>query len=149
MKQLPPGERVWFIDDLRKQMADGTRFDRKPKEPEISEDLEKLLQARLALFPALSDIEKTRIAAQLRKMPKEDWDEIFDTLAISQVSKEELEPEVLRPDEFPSLTEEERRKVLEQIEGLTDEEREKVLKTFREKHDKPKSEGKSAKEKKD
>ncbi|MFX1317535.1 MAG: hypothetical protein ACFE9O_00200 [Promethearchaeota archaeon] len=142
MKQLPPGERVWFIEDLRKQMTDGTRFDRKSKEPEISEDLEKLLRARLALFPALSDLEKTRIAAQLRKMPKEDWDEIFDTLAISQVSREDLEPEILRPDEFPSLTEEERRKILEQIEGLTDEEREKVLKTFREKHDKPKSKGK-------
>ena len=149
MKQIAPSERVWFIEDLKKQMADGTRFARKPKEPEISEDLEKLLRARLALFPALSETEKVRIAAQLRKMPKEDWDEIFDTLAISQVSKEDLEPEVLRPDEFPSLTEEERRKVLEQIEGLTDEEREKILKTLREKHDKRESKEKSAKEKRD
>jgi hypothetical protein len=149
MKQMPPSERSWFIQDLKKQMADGTRFARKPKEPEISKDFEKELQARLATFPALSKVEKERIAAQLRKMPKEDWDEIFQTLAIAGTPKVVIGTEKLRPDEFPSLTVEERQKVLEEIKGLSDEERQKVLKTFREKRTDSVTKGKVIKEKKD
>ncbi len=148
MKQIAPSERVWFIEDLKKQLADGTRFARKSKEPELDEELETLLQARLALFPALTDIEKARIAAQLRKMPKEDWNEIFDTLAISQAPSAIQAPESLGPDEFPSLTKEEREKLLEEIKDLSDEERQKVLQTFREKKTKESAEGKVSKGKK-
>jgi hypothetical protein len=149
MKQIAPSERVWFIEDLRKQMADGTRFARKPKEPEVSEDVEKELQARLATFPALSNIEKARIAAQLRKMPKEDWDEIFHTLAIAEQPVAVTVEDELAPDEFPSLTEEERQKVLEEIKDLTPEERQKVLKTLREKQDEKTPKGKLVKGKKE
>ncbi len=148
MKQIAPSERVWFIEDLRKQMADGTRFERKVKEPEVSEDLEKELQARLATFPALSDIEKARIAAQLRKLPKEDWDEIFQTLAIADTPASVTVEDELGPDEFPSLTEKERHKVLETIKDLTEEERQKVLRTLRKKQPAKTSDGKVVKGKK-
>ncbi|MFX1299843.1 MAG: hypothetical protein ACFFAL_00225 [Promethearchaeota archaeon] len=132
MKQIPPSERVWFLEDLKKQMADGTRFARKVKEPEISEELEQELQTRLATFPALSKTEKDRIAAQLRKLPKEEWAEIFLTLAASQ-KQPKPQVEVLAPDELPSLSEEEKQRVLEEIKDLTEEERQKVLRTLREK----------------
>ncbi|MFX1565222.1 MAG: collagen binding domain-containing protein [Promethearchaeota archaeon] len=149
MKQIAPSERVWFIEDLKKQMGDGTRFARKLKEPEIAEDLETLLHARLALFPALSDTEKTRIAAQLRKIPKEDWNEIFDTLAISQAPQTVEVPEPLRPDELPSLTKEEREKLMDEIKDLTEEERQKVLRTIRDKRDADAPKGKRIKGKTD
>ena len=149
MKQIAPSERVWFIEDLRKQMADGTRFARKPKEPEVSEDVEKELQARLATFPALSNIEKARIAAQLRKMPKGDWDEIFHTLAIAETPVAVTVEDELAPDEYPSLTEEERQKVLEEIKDLSPEERQKVLQTLREKRTETTPKGKVVKGKKE
>ncbi|MFX1508957.1 MAG: hypothetical protein ACFFBR_01500 [Promethearchaeota archaeon] len=149
MKLIAPSERVWFVEDLRKQMADGTRFDRKIKEPELDEDLETLLRARLALFPALSDIEKTRIAAQLRKLPKEDWNEIFETLAMSHAPQTVQAPEPLGPAELPSLTKEEREKLMEEIKDLTEDERQKVLKTLREKRDDDAPKGKRIKGKKD
>ncbi|MFX1576403.1 MAG: hypothetical protein ACFFCF_04445, partial [Promethearchaeota archaeon] len=149
MKQIAPAERVWFIEDLRRQMADGTRFDRKVKEPEISEDLETELQARLATYPTLGKLEKERIAAQLRKIPKEDWEEIFQTLAIADKPQAETVEEVLGPAEFPSLTEKERQKLLEELKDLSDEERQKVLQTFREKRSKDIPKGKIVKDKKE
>jgi hypothetical protein len=147
MKQIAPSERVWFLDDLKKQMADKTRFARKAKEPELSEDLEQELQTRLATFPALSKTEKTRIAAQLRKLPKEDWDEIFLTLAASQ-KLPMPQVEILGPDEFPSLSEEERKRLLEEIKDLSAEEQQKVLRTFRDKRSKDSPKGKVVKGKK-
>ncbi len=148
MKQIAPSERVWFLEDLKKQLADRTRFARKVKEPEISEDLEKALQARLATFPALSRIEKERIAAQLRKLPKEEWDEIFLTFAASQ-KLPMSQVEVLGPDELPSLSEEERKRLLEEIKDLSEEERQKVLQTFREKRSEDAPKGKVVKGKKE
>ncbi|MFX0078041.1 MAG: hypothetical protein ACFE8O_02270 [Candidatus Hermodarchaeota archaeon] len=148
MKQIAPSERVWFLDDLKKQMADRTRFARKVKEPEISKNLEEALQARLATFPALSRIEKERIAAQLRKLPKEDWDEIFLTLAASQ-KLPMPQVKVLGPDELPSLSEEEKKRLLEEIKDLSDEERQKVLQTFRDKRSKDTPKGKVVKGKKE
>lgn len=133
MKRIPPTERVWFLEDLKRQMADGTRFARKVKEPEVSEDLEKELQKRLAAFPALSGAEKERIAQQLRHLPQEEWEEIFQTLATSD-KPDVITEEDLAPDELPSLSEEERQQLLEDLKGLTEEERRKVLRTFREKH---------------
>jgi len=147
MKQIPPSERVWFLEDLKKQMADGTRFARKVKEPEISEELEQELQTRLVTFPALSKTEKDRIAAQLRKLPKEEWDEIFHTLAASQ-KQPKPQVEVLAPDELPSLSEEEKQRVLEQIKDLSEEERQKVLRTLRDKRSKDAPKGKVVKGKK-
>ncbi len=148
MKQIAPSERVWFLDDLKKQLADRTRFARKAKEPEISQDLEKALQARLATFPAITRIEKERIAAQLRKLPKEDWDEIFITLAESQ-KLPTPQVEILGPDELPSLSEEEKKRLLDEIKDLSDEERQKVLQTFRDKRSQDIPKGKVVKGKKE
>ncbi|MFW9935508.1 MAG: hypothetical protein ACFFDU_08430, partial [Candidatus Thorarchaeota archaeon] len=149
MKQIAPAERVWFIEDLRKQMGDGTRFGRKVKEPEISKDVETELQARLATYPTLSRLEKERIAAQLRKIPKEDWEEVFQTLAIADKPQAETVEEVLGPAEFPSLTEKERQKLLDELKDLSDEERQKVLQTFREKRSRDVPKGKIVKDKKE
>ncbi|MFX1244049.1 MAG: hypothetical protein ACFE8F_03750, partial [Promethearchaeota archaeon] len=56
--------------------------------------------------------------------------------------------EILGPDEFPSLTEEERTKLLEELKDLSDEEKRKVLSTFREKHTVETAKGKIVKGKK-
>ncbi|MFX1577038.1 MAG: hypothetical protein ACFFCF_07670 [Promethearchaeota archaeon] len=149
MKRIPATERVWFIEDLKQQMADGTRFARKIKEPTLSPELEQEIQDRLKQFPQLSTFEKERIAQQLRALPKEEWGEIFSTLAIAEKPQVISEDETLRPDELPAITEEERQKLLEELKELTEEERQKVLQTFREKKTKDTAEGKVVKSKKD
>lgn len=138
MKRIPPSERIWFLEDLKRQMADGTRFARrrkKPKKAKLSPKLEEEIQLRLATFPALSKMEKERVAAQLRELPKEEWDEIFQTFAKAP-SPPKFEEERTRPDEFPELTPEERKRVLAELRDLSEEEREKVMKTLREKKSK-------------
>jgi hypothetical protein len=148
MKRIPSTERVWFIEDLKQQMADGTRFARKVKEDTLSPELEKEIGERLKGFPQLSDVEKSRITKQLRTVPQEEWDEIFNTLAISE--KPEVIPgdEILGPNELPSITKEEREKLLEELKDLTEEERQKVLQTFREKKTKETATGEVVKGKK-
>ncbi|MFX1581616.1 MAG: hypothetical protein ACFFCJ_05290 [Promethearchaeota archaeon] len=148
MKRIPASERVWFIEDLKQQMADGTRFARKAKEPTLSPELEKEIQDRLKQFPQLSSNEKERIAKQLRNVPQEEWSEIFSTLAIAEKPQVVSDDEILRPDELPIITEEERHKLLEELKDLTEEERHKVLQTFREKKTKDTAEGKVVKGKK-
>ncbi|MHA2313837.1 MAG: hypothetical protein ACXACF_00895 [Candidatus Hermodarchaeia archaeon] len=147
MKRIPATERVWFLEDLKQQMTDETRFARKPKEPKFPKKLEQELQRRLATFPALSETEKNRVAKQLRQLPPEEWEEIFHTLAVSE-KPEVITPELLAPDEFPSLTEEERRRVLEEIKDLSEEEQRKVLSTLREKRPEDVPKGKVVKGKK-
>ncbi|MFW9830514.1 MAG: hypothetical protein ACFFD8_01885 [Candidatus Thorarchaeota archaeon] len=150
MKRIPATERVWFLQDLKQQMADGTRFARKVKEEvELPPELEKELETRLKQFPQLSNAEKDRIAKQLRLVPKEEWEEIFSTLAVSGAPEVIKDEELIRPDEFPSITEEERQKLLEELKDLTDEERQKVLSTFREKQTEETAKGKVVKGKKD
>ncbi|MDO8056096.1 MAG: hypothetical protein Q6361_04480, partial [Candidatus Hermodarchaeota archaeon] len=151
MKRIPAAERVWFLEDLKQQMADGTRFARKPKEPTLAPELEQELKERLKQFPQLSDVEKERIANQLRHLPREEWDEVFSTLAVAakpEVVKVEEEEELLSPTEFPSLTKEEREKLLEELKGLSEEERQKALSVFREKRTDETANGKSVKGKK-
>ncbi len=96
----------------------------------------------------MSSTEKQRIAAQLRKLPKEDWDEIFHTLAIAETPQLVAVEDELGPDEFPTLTDEERQKVLDEIKDLSDEEKQKVLSTLRERQSKVSPEGKVVKGKK-
>jgi hypothetical protein len=148
MKRIPATERVWFIEDLKQQMADGTRFARKAKEPTLSPELEKEIQDRLKQFPQLSSFEKERIAKQLRNVPQEEWNEIFSTLAIAEKPQVVSDDEILRPDQLPTITEEERRILLEELKDLTDEEQQKVLQTFREKRTKETAEGKVITDKK-
>ncbi len=141
MKRIPATERVWFLEDLKQQMADGTRFARKAKEPTLAPELEKEIEERLKQFPQLSKAEKDRITKQLRNVPKEEWEEVFNTLAIASKPEVIEGDEVLRPDELPAITVEEREKLLEELKGLSEEERRKVLQTFREKKTKETAEG--------
>jgi len=145
MKRIPATERVWFLEDLKQQMADGTRFARKVKEPALTPELEQELQKRLKQFPQLSDAEKDRITTQLRNLPPEEWDEVFSTLAVAakpEVIKVEEEEEILSPTDFPSLTKEEREKLLEELKDLSAEERQKALSVFREKRTDETAQGK-------
>jgi hypothetical protein len=148
MKRIPPADRVWFLEDMKQQMADGTRFARQVKETTIAPELEKEIQERLTQFPQLSTTEKERIAQQLRKVPHEEWNEIFGTLAIAEKPEVISKDEILRPDELPAITEEERQKLLEELKDLSEEERQKVLQTFREKRTKDTAEGEVVKGKK-
>jgi hypothetical protein len=148
MKRIPPADRVWFLEDMKQQMADGTRFARQVKEPSLEPEQEKEIQERLEQFPQLSTAEKARITQQLSKVPPDEWDEIFSTLAIADKPEVISEDEILRPDELPTITEEERQKLLEELKDLSEEERKKVLQTFREKRTKETAEGKVVKGKK-
>jgi hypothetical protein len=142
MKRIPANERVWFVQDLKRQMADGTRFARKAKKveaPKIAPEVEQEIRARLATFPALGKEEKERLFRQLSALPKEEWNDVFAALAEASKSAKPATPK-LSPDEFPTLTEEERQKLLRDLADLAPEEREKVLKTLKAKHPEVKDE---------
>jgi hypothetical protein len=84
MKRIPTKDRVWFLEDLKRQMADGTRFKRAPALP--PEGLldktaeEQIIQARLDAIPALSEREKKTLFKQISSLPPEEREEVFDTL---------------------------------------------------------------------
>jgi hypothetical protein len=84
MKRIPAKDRVWFLEDLKRQMADGTRFERTPVSP--PEGLldttaeEQIIQARLDAIPALSEREKKTLFKQITSLPPEEREEVFDTL---------------------------------------------------------------------
>jgi hypothetical protein len=84
MKRIPTKDRVWFLEDLKRQMADGTRFERAPRAP--PEGLldttaeEQIIQARLDAIPALSEREKKTLFKQISSLPPEEREEVFETL---------------------------------------------------------------------
>lgn len=85
MKRIPPKDRIWFLEDLKRQMADGTRFGREPltTPPEglLDEDVEaQLIQARLDAIPTLSEREKKALFKQISELPPEEREEVFETL---------------------------------------------------------------------
>jgi hypothetical protein len=85
MKRIPPKDRVWFLEDLKRQMADGTRFGRAPAAaaPEglLDEAAEaQIIQARLDDIPALSEREKKTLFKQISGLPPEEREEVFKTL---------------------------------------------------------------------
>ena len=85
MKRIPPKDRIWFLEDLKRQMADGTRFGRTPAPtaPEglIDETTEaQIIQARLDDIPALSEREKKTLFKQISGLPPEEQEEVFKTL---------------------------------------------------------------------
>jgi len=85
MKRIPPKDRIWFLEDLKRQMADGTRFRRAPVDaaPEglLDEDAEaQIIQARLDEIPALSEREKKTLFKQISGLPPEEQEEVFKTL---------------------------------------------------------------------
>jgi hypothetical protein len=84
MKRIPAKERIWFLEDLKRQMADGTRFGRAPLiTPEGLLDQtaeEQIIQARLDAIPALSEREKKTLFKQISSLPPEEREEVFETL---------------------------------------------------------------------
>ncbi len=84
MKRIPPKDRIWFLEDLKHQMADGTRFGR-PSRPEKSEEIgiaseEVAIRRRLDKFTALSEEEKLTLVKQIKDLPPEEQEEVFKTL---------------------------------------------------------------------
>jgi hypothetical protein len=81
MKRIPAKDRVWFLEDLKAQMADGTRFGRLPAEPSpVPEGVHPLIHARLQALDALGDEEKAVVVEQLRGLSKEEQEEVISAL---------------------------------------------------------------------
>jgi hypothetical protein len=150
MKSIPPKDRVWFLEDLKRQMADGTRFPqpKKPPEPMLPPDVEEKIQQRLDALPHLREEEKVRIIAQLRGLPEEEHEEILQTIEVES-QEPQVEEEEHPLDKYPTLSPEEKERLLKQLPKLTPEEQEKVLKTLKIKHLKKETEDKTEKAKPD
>ncbi len=81
MKRIPAKDRVWFIEDLKEQMADGTRFGRVSVEPTpVPEGVDPLIHARLQSLDALGAEEKAAVVEQLRGLSKEEQEEVIKAL---------------------------------------------------------------------
>ncbi len=134
MKSIPPNERVWFLEDLKRQMADGTRFPKPkaPPEPMLPPEVEEKIQQRLDALPHLGEEEKLRIIAQLRGLPEEEHEEILRTIE-EESQAPQVEEEEHPLDKYPTLSPEDKQRLLEQLPKLPPEEQEKVLKTLKEK----------------
>jgi hypothetical protein len=96
MKRIPAKDRIWFLEDLKRQLADGTRFGRAPLEipPEglLDEEAEaRVIQARLDAITVLSEREKKALFKQISSLPPEEREEVFDTLKEQYKSGDEEE----------------------------------------------------------
>jgi hypothetical protein len=81
MKRIPAKDRVWFLEDLKQQMADGTRFGRLPTEPTpVPEGVDPTVHARLQSLEALGPEEKEAVVEQLRGLSKEEQEEVIGAL---------------------------------------------------------------------
>ncbi len=81
MKRIPAKDRVWFLEDLKAQMADGARFGRVPTEPSpVPEGVDPLIHARLQALDALGTEEKEAVVEQLRGLSKEEQEEVIKAL---------------------------------------------------------------------
>lgn len=81
MKRIPAKDRVWFLEDLKEQMADGTRFGRLRAEPTpVPEGVDPSVHARLQSLDALGPAEKQAVVEQLRGLSKEEQEEVIKAL---------------------------------------------------------------------
>lgn len=81
MKRIPAKDRIWFLEDLKKQMKDGTRFGRPaaPKKvPKPADDAQ--IMHRLDAIPTLNAEEKAALLKQIRGLPPDEREEVFKTL---------------------------------------------------------------------
>jgi hypothetical protein len=81
MKRIPPSDRVWFLEDLKKQMGASARFGRAaaPKKvPKAADDAQ--IMHRLDAIPTLSTEEKAALLKQIRGLPSDEREEVFKTL---------------------------------------------------------------------
>ncbi|MFX1402881.1 MAG: hypothetical protein ACFE9D_00225 [Promethearchaeota archaeon] len=89
MKRIPAKDRVWFLEDLKQQMADGTRFGRLPAEPTlVPEGVDPRVHARLLSLEALGPAEKDAVVEQLRGLSKEEQEEVIRALEETERGKE-------------------------------------------------------------
>ncbi len=89
MKRIPAKDRVWFLEDLKQQMADGTRFGRPPAEPTSApEGVDPRVHARLQALEALGPAEKDAVVEQLRGLSKEEQEEVIRALEETERGKE-------------------------------------------------------------
>ncbi len=95
MKRIPAKDRIWFLEDLKRQMADGTRFERgqiTPPEGLLDKTAEEqIIQSRLDAIPALSEREKKTLFKQISSLPSEEREEVFQTLKEQYDIKEDDE----------------------------------------------------------
>jgi hypothetical protein len=90
MKRIPAKDRIWFLEDLKKQMVDSARFGRAPapkKVPRSTEDAQ--IMQRLDAIPTLTAEEKATLLEQIRGLSPDEREEVFKTLR--EQSKEEKE----------------------------------------------------------
>jgi hypothetical protein len=81
MKRIPAKDRVWFLEDLKKQMEKGARFGRAAppkKAPKTADDAQIML--RLDAIPTLTGEEKEALLKQIRGLSPAEREEVFKTL---------------------------------------------------------------------
>jgi hypothetical protein len=89
MKRIPARDRVWFLEDLKKQMADGTRFGRGPTRPPegaaaaapaIPKEISPAIMRRLDALSALDPEEKQAVIRQLKGLSRAEQEEVIRAL---------------------------------------------------------------------
>jgi hypothetical protein len=89
MKRIPAKDRVWFLEDLKKQMAEGARFRRKPVRPAGEaeaaaplgpREIAPAMMRRLDAIAALDPEEKQAVIQQLKGLSKAEQEEVLRAL---------------------------------------------------------------------
>jgi len=89
MKRIPATDRLWFVEDLKKQMADGARFRRKPTRPAgeaaaataaAPKDISPAMMRRLDAISALDPEEKQAVIRQLKGLSKAEQEDVIRAL---------------------------------------------------------------------
>jgi hypothetical protein len=84
MKRIPPKDRIWFLEDLKRQMADGTRFTQEPSEPIVETegafDIDPDIMMRLGEISKLGPEEKEAVVEQLKGLSREEQEEVIRAL---------------------------------------------------------------------
>jgi hypothetical protein len=88
MKRIPPKDRVWFLEDLKRQMAEGARFRRKPIRPAGEtatapagpKEISPAMMRRLDAISALDPEEKQAVIRQLKGLSRAEQEEVIRAL---------------------------------------------------------------------
>lgn len=89
MKRIPPKDRVWFLEDLKRQMAEGARSRRKPARPTGQaaaaaaagpKEISPAMMRRLDAISALDPEEKQAVIRQLKGLSKAEQEEVLRAL---------------------------------------------------------------------
>jgi hypothetical protein len=89
MKRIPPKDRVWFLEDLKRQMVEGARFRRKPVRPAGEtaaaapigpKEISPAMMRRLDAISALDPEEKQAVIRQLKGLSRAEQEEVVRAL---------------------------------------------------------------------